>query len=266
MRRGRRTGAGVAVVAAAVAAVVVAGASPGTGAAPRTERPAAAAPGPELVRPAFVPGRGRPLERAGASRWAPVRRAATARARPGNAAPPVATLTRGTPEGTTNLVAVLGSRQDASGRLWIHVRLPVLPNDRTGWVPRAALGGYEVVHTHLDVDLGGLQATLLDRGRVVLRAPIGVGRPQWPTPKGRFYIRNRLTDFASPTYGPVAFGTSARSRVLTDWPGGGFIGIHGTDEPGLLPGRVSHGCIRLRNADLLALDRRMPVGTPVTVH
>jgi hypothetical protein len=31
-------------------------------------------------------------------------------------------------------------------------------------------------------------------------------------------------------------GTSARSRVLTDWPAGGFIGIHGTDEPALIPG------------------------------
>jgi lipoprotein-anchoring transpeptidase ErfK/SrfK len=54
--------------------------------------------------------------------------------------------------------------------------------------------------------------------------------------------------------------------VLTDWPGGGFIGIHGTDRPALIPGRISHGCIRMRNADILALARRMPVGTPVTIR
>jgi lipoprotein-anchoring transpeptidase ErfK/SrfK len=29
---------------------------------------------------------------------------------------------------------------------------------------------------------------------------------------------------------------------------------------------VSHGCIRLRNADILALARQMPVGTPVRIH
>ena len=68
-------------------------------------------------------------------------------------------------------------------------------------------------------------------------------------------MRSELTRYASPFYGPVAFGTTARSAVLTDWPDGGFIGIHGTNEPQLLPGRVSHGCIRLRNRDILRLHR-----------
>jgi lipoprotein-anchoring transpeptidase ErfK/SrfK len=40
-----------------------------------------------------------------------------------------------------------------------------------------------------------------------------------------------------------AFGTSARSVVLMDWPDGGFVGIHETHQPELLPGRVSHGCM-----------------------
>jgi lipoprotein-anchoring transpeptidase ErfK/SrfK len=95
---------------------------------------------------------------------------------------------------------------------------------------------------------------------------VGVGKPAWPTPSGEFYIRNKLTDFASPMYGPVAFGTSARSSVLTDWPAGGYVGIHGTDEPDLIPGRVSHGCIRMQNADILRLAKLMPVGTPLTVR
>ena len=67
-------------------------------------------------------------------------------------------------------------------------------------------------------------------------------------------------------YGPIAFGTNARSTFLTDWPGGGYIGIHGTNAPELLPGRVSHGCVRMRNEDILALSRLMPVGTPVTIR
>ena len=66
-------------------------------------------------------------------------------------------------------------------------------------------------------------------------------------------------------YGPLAFGTSAYS-VLSDWPGGGVIGIHGTDQPGLLPGRPSHGCVRVRNADIRRLARLMPVGTPLTIR
>jgi lipoprotein-anchoring transpeptidase ErfK/SrfK len=122
------------------------------------------------------------------------------------------------------------------------------------------------VDTHLVVDLRRLTATLLKRGRPVFRARVGVGRPGWATPRGRFYIRNRLTRYAGPTYGPLAFGMSARSARFTDWPGGGFIGIHGTDQPGLIPGRISHGCIRMRNADILALGALMPVGTPMTIR
>ena len=100
----------------------------------------------------------------------------------------------------------------------------------------------------------------------MFRARIGIGARRTPTPAGEFIVRNRLTGFGDPVYGALAFGTTARSATLTDWPGGGFIGIHGTNQPELLPGRVSHGCIRLRDRDIRRLDRRMPVGTPVTIR
>jgi lipoprotein-anchoring transpeptidase ErfK/SrfK len=101
---------------------------------------------------------------------------------------------------------------------------------------------------------------------VAFRAPVGIGRPQTPTPGGLFYVRDRVTRYASAFYGPIAFGTSAQSSTLTDWPGGGFVGIHGTDRPDLVPGRISHGCIRLRNADILRLAKLMPVGTPLEIR
>ena len=194
-------------------------------------------------------------------RWAFVEREAVARRRPERRAAPVMRLGTRTPEGTSNLVLTL-----ARDRRWVKVRLPMLPNNTTGWVRRDALGGYNVVRTELIVNRRKLRLRLERGGKTVLRARIGVGQRQWPTPPGRFYVRNKLRGFSSPVYGPVAFGTSARSAVLTDWPGGGFIGIHGTNQPGLLPGRVSHGCIRLRNADIRRLARRMPVGTPISIR
>lgn len=214
--------------------------------------------------PAFQVSQPTLLEDADVSLWAPIVRATEARATPGGG-PVVARLGTRTPEGTTNIVVVL-ARAKRAGRLWVRVRLPVLPNGTTGWVRREALGGYVPVRTRLVVDLARLRAVLLRDGHPRFRAPIGVGRPRWPTPAGRFYIRNKLTKFESPFYGPVAFGTSARSAVLTDWPLGGFVGIHGTDRPDLLPGRISHGCIRMRNDDILRLAKMMPVGTPVTVR
>ena len=199
-----------------------------------------------------------------ASLWAPVLRSVGARARP-SAGAVVATLDALTPEGTTNIASVLDSAT-ADGALWVRVGLAALPNNLTGWVPRAVLGGYGTVRTHLVVDRRDLKATLYRNGRPVFTADVGIGKAQWPTPAGTFYVRNKLNGFDNPAYGPLAFGTSARSDVLTDWPAGGFIGIHGTDQPELLPGRVSHGCIRMRNADIVRLARLMPVGTPLTVR
>jgi hypothetical protein len=200
----------------------------------------------------------------GVSRWAPVLQRIVARAAPAADARPVAMLATRTGDGTQNLVPAL-ERVD-TGRLWVKVRLAILPNGSTGWVPRSALGEYHAVETHLVIDRGRRRARLLRRGHVVFRARIGIGRPGTPTPAGQFYVRDKLHGFKDPMYGPLAFGLSARSAVLTDWPGGGFIGVHGTDQPGILPGRVSHGCIRMRNPDILRLGRLMPVGTPVTIR
>jgi lipoprotein-anchoring transpeptidase ErfK/SrfK len=157
-----------------------------------------------------------------------------------------------TPEDTTNIVLPL-----ARSHGWVRLA--------QGWVPRAALGAYGEVRTRLVVDLSAERLTLLRDGRRIFSAPVGTGTPQAPTPTGHFVIRNRLTRYRSAFYGPVALGTSARTK-LTDWPGGGFVGIHGTDRPELIPGRVSHGCIRLRNSDILRLARLAPVGTPLTIR
>jgi lipoprotein-anchoring transpeptidase ErfK/SrfK len=204
------------------------------------------------------------LSQGSTSRWAMVLRATTARVAPSASARAVTQLATITPDDTQNVVLLLDEWSNDSSD-WVHVRLPILPNNSTGWVPRSALGAFYVVNTHLYVNVELMTATLYANGQLVFRTHVGVGRPYWPTPKGEFYVRDKLVNFGDPFYGPVAFGTSARSAVLTDWPGGGYVGIHGTNEPQILPGRVSHGCIRMTNDAILRLSRLMPVGTPVTV-
>ncbi len=244
---------------AGLAAAVLAGCAGGEASRERaTELPRPPAPALRIPPPAA-------LER-GTAEWAPVARAVTALRGPREGAGVVAALATRTPEGTATTVPILDRGRGRGGRLWLRVRLPVLPNGTTGWVPRRALGGLHTVRTHLVVDLRRLRATLERDGRAVFSAPIGVGEAAWPTPRGRFHVRNRLTRYRSPTYGPIAFGTSARSPTATDWPAGGFVGIHGTDRPELLPGRVSHGCIRVRNAAIRRLVRLMPIGTPVHIR
>jgi L,D-transpeptidase catalytic domain len=201
------------------------------------------------------------------SRWAFVLRKAIVRKTPDPRAKAVARLRLKTQDGTDELVAVLARTTDEAGRVWIRVRLPILPNNSTGWVTDDALGRFHRVRTWLRIDTKRLHAKLVRSGRLVFRSRIGIGQKQWPTPKGNFYIRDRLQGFPPGSiYGALAFGLNARSAVLTDWPGGGFVGIHGTNQPYLLPGRVSHGCIRMRNRDIVRLAHLMPVGTPVTIY
>jgi hypothetical protein len=162
---------------------------------------------PAPVKPAFAPSTPvlLPISEK-LARWALVRIAVRARSEPRMDAHVVATVAKRTPEGTSNIVLILGRKTDETGRLWVHIRLPVLPNNLTAWIPRSALGGYGVVRTHLVVDLERLTATLYRNRREIFRAYVGGGQGAWPTPKGQFYIRNKLSGYSSPIYGPLAFG------------------------------------------------------------
>jgi lipoprotein-anchoring transpeptidase ErfK/SrfK len=195
--------------------------------------------------------------------WAPVLKRVAVHAKPSQSSRIVSRLA---PDDSSNVVLVLSGVDRSPTKKWYRVRLAILPNNSTGWVPSTALGELVKVNTHLYIDRARFTATLKRNGTTVFTTRIGVGLPYWPTPKGEFYIRDRFTNFGNPFYGPVAFLTSARSPVLTDWPGGGFVGVHGTNQPGILPGRVSHGCIRIRNEEILRLARLMKVGTPLTIR
>ena len=170
-----------------------------------------------------------------------------------------------TEDGFPEIYVALAQTVDKYGTQWVKIRVPMRPNGRTGWVPRDALGHFYEVHTQLIVDRHKLRATLYRSGKKIWSAPVGVGKASTPTPAGHFYIRERIKALQGGTiYGPYAFGTSDYS-TLSEWPGGGIVGIHGTNEPQLIPGRPSHGCIRLTNAKVTQLWRLMPLGTPVRV-
>ena len=160
---------------------------------------------------------------------------------------------------------MLRSKRGANGGAWLQIRVPRRPNGSKGWVPRAAMQRLRVLTTSLEIDKRALKARLFRDGREIWTSSIGIGAPSTPTPSGRYWIRERLTGFGNAVYGPLAFGTAAYSR-LSEWPGGGVIGIHGTNQPGLIPGRPSHGCIRVPNGKIVQLDKLMPVGTPVWIH
>jgi hypothetical protein len=161
-------------------------------------------------------------------------------------------------------VYIILAKQNVAGNVWAHITVPGRPNGRTGWVPLDDLEIPQLNTEHLVISIGGERATLYRRSQQIFSAPVGVGSPAAPTPTGTFWVREKFGVASDPAYGPYAFGTSAYSS-LTDWPGGGVVGIHGTDQPNLIPGNPSHGCIRLRNGDISRLFRLMSVGTPISI-
>jgi lipoprotein-anchoring transpeptidase ErfK/SrfK len=199
------------------------------------------------------------------TRWAYTNLPANAKSNPGGKGRKVGKLHFNTEDGRPEIYLALQLYTDAKGNEWVETQLPGRPNGRTGWVPREALGELHLIHTQLIVDRRSLRATLFKNGRKVFSAPIGVGKGSTPTPGGTSWIREKLHGFGNAAYGPIAFGTGTYSTKLTDWPGGGVVGIHGTNEPNLIPGRPSHGCIRLKNRDILKLNRLMSPGTPLLI-
>jgi len=197
------------------------------------------------------------------TRWTVALTTGAIRAQPTAGSPRLASLRYQTGDGFLQSYVLLRERWN-SGGAWVKLRIPMRPNGKVGWVPRAALDDFQIVHTQLVVDRAATQLTLYRSGRVIYRAPVGTGKPGTPTPSGHFWITEAFVS-NNAFYGPFAFATSDYS-TLTDWPGGGIVGLHGTNEPALVPGHPSHGCIRLHNSDISRLSTMVPIGTPLLVR
>ncbi len=151
---------------------------------------------------------------------------------------------------------------------WVEVRLAQRPNESVAWVPAGdvslASDPYRIV---INLDTTHLQ--LFKRGQQVADFPIGVGLPAYPTPTGHFFVA-LFAEPPSPGYGPFVMVTSAHSNAISDWEesGDAITAIHGplgSDAAiGTTGARVSHGCVRLHDADLTRL-RDVPAGTPVDI-
>ena len=181
-------------------------------------------------------------------------------AAPGDATP-TQTLPATTSFGSRRALLVLADQGD-----WLEVLLPVRPNGSTGWIRRADVD-LRTIDTEVTVDLDARTLTVLSDGETVLETPVAIGSADSPTPRGRFYIVDKL-DTAAPDgpYGPFAFGLSGYSDVLTEFAGGeGQIGIHGTNDPTSIGRDVSHGCVRVPNEVAVTLEAILPLGTPVTI-
>jgi hypothetical protein len=213
---------------------------------------AGAGSGVGVVREDVVP-------RAGYIVWAQV----AVRSQPDLRAARMALLTQFRTDFRPRVVLAVGTRYDPEGKpLWYRVSLPGRPNGRTGWVPAESLEVKPILR-EIVIDRSERRLELRVNGKRVLRTRVAVGAPGMPTPLGLFYVVARYVPEDS-FLGSFAFETSAYSS-LSEWPGGGIVGIHGTSLPQLLGQAVSHGCVRVANADILKLRALVPLGTPIRI-
>lgn len=156
---------------------------------------------------------------------------------------------------------------------WLQVSLPGRPNGSTGWI---RTNDVTLANDSLTVvvSLGAHRLSLLNQGTPVDQATVAVGRPSAPTPTGNFYVTELIPCGATSSaacslsgpFGPGAFGVSGFSNVYTSFDGGnGQIAIHGTNQPSLIGQSISHGCVRVANADMARLMKEIPIGTPVII-
>ena len=160
------------------------------------------------------------------------------------------------------VVLALGVETGADGHPWYRVSLPMRPNNTIGWIPARSVKVRPTSH-RIVVDRAKRTITVLHGSKTLLRGTVAVGASGMETPVGRYYVTARFVP-DDPFLGVFALETSAYSK-LSEWPGGGVVGIHGTSRPDLLGQAVSHGCIRVSNATASRLRRLAPVGTPITI-
>jgi len=154
-----------------------------------------------------------------------------------------------------------------AGVRWVKVLLPVRPNGSTAWV-RASDMVFRPIELRVVIDTGDRKLHLYRGTRKLRSFPVAVGEPKTPTPVGKFAVAEVIpTGDPKAFLGPIVMPLTAFSNVLNEYAGGnGRVAIHGTSKPELIGKPVSHGCIRMRNADIRRLTRLVRAGTPVVIR
>jgi hypothetical protein len=176
------------------------------------------------------------------------------------------TFGRTNAEGAPSTFLITGQQTAVGGSTWYQILLPVRPNGTKGWVLASDVtvtGEPWQIHVHRK----SFKLDVLKDGQRQATYFIGQGATRTPTPDGLYSVVEILKPPNPNTiYGTHVLGLNGYSNVETDWPDGGHIAIHGTNSPKTtIPHRVSHGCVRVTDANIDTLAAEIPLGTPVRI-
>ena len=187
----------------------------------------------------------------------------TVRRTPSSTGKRIKTMSYFRPDNRVQEILAVGGTTATDGTPWYRISVPMRPNGTYGWIPAASVALTPTV-ARIVVHVGHRTIDVYRRGKHVWRGKVAVGAPGMETPLGHYYVAASFVPQKDPFLGVYALETTAYSK-LTDWPGGGVVGIHGTSMPWLLGQAVSHGCVRVSNTTAARLKRLTPLGTPIWI-
>ena len=126
--------------------------------------------------------------------------------------------------------------------------------------------------TRLVLRLRERRVYLYQGDEIMVSYPVAVGKKGWETPTGSHQV---LQMIEKPTWEhpwnntivPPGPENPLGERWIGFWTDGkNSIGFHGTTAENLIGQAVSHGCVRMKNEDIIALFSRVQLGTPVIVE
>jgi lipoprotein-anchoring transpeptidase ErfK/SrfK len=130
--------------------------------------------------------------------------------------------------------------------------------------------------TVVTVDRGTFKLRLFKSYKLVKTYGVAVGAEGYDTPARLYTVTSRQVNppwsapnkpWAGIYAGRTVPGGSSENPLKARWLGlADGVGIHGTGDEGSIGSRASHGCIRMRVADVIALYPRVPMGTPVLIR
>jgi len=179
------------------------------------------------------------------------------------------------PAPTPEITRDIASPNNQPNNQFLESEIPALPGlgAAEAYLPIAPSPNPIVVSEliRLELRLGERRVYVFKNNEVIANYPVAIGRGGWETPTGNFVVRDMIENpawenFKTGEIVPPGDDNPLGQRWISFWTDGvNEIGFHGTPDEELIGQAVSHGCVRMRNRDVISLYSKVSLGTPVVV-